>query len=115
MISFFNRTRIFFKRRIGRQALLGREIGKARIGVQMGDDGVDRCARSREEDIDAFRREQDGAQQAQCLAARGEIGLECLAIGEGDELVAGNIDDGHGKNLFSKPALYEAALPCRGV
>ena len=83
------------ERLVGRQALLGCQVGEARIGAQLGDDGIDRLPRTGEEDVDALGREEDRALETERDAARGKRGLERLAVGERDELVAGNIDDGH--------------------
>ncbi len=79
-----------------RQALLGRDIREARVGVEPGHEGVDGVARAGQEHVDALGRQQDRALEVGRLAARAHFRTQGLDVVQRDEFVSGNIDDLHG-------------------
>ncbi len=86
-------------RLLGRIAFLHFQVGEAGVAADPGQVLVDLGARAGHEHIDAFRRQQDGAFQAQFGADGLVLGAHLFGVVEGDELVGGDVDvSGSGSN-----------------
>ncbi|MCY1523187.1 hypothetical protein D9M68_580750 [compost metagenome] len=77
----------------GRPAFLGFEVGKARVGAQVGQEGVDGLRRPRQKQVDTFGRQQDRAHQAQGLRALAQGLTQHGAVVDAHELVGGDIQN----------------------
>mmetsp|Transcript_6945 Transcript_6945/g.16764 ORF Transcript_6945/g.16764 Transcript_6945/m.16764 type:complete len:320 (+) Transcript_6945:23-982(+) len=77
-------------------AALGRQRVEARVGPQFGHPGVDGLGRAGEEEVDALLGDQHRALQAQGLGARMQALAQRLGVGQRDEQIAGDVEDGAG-------------------
>ncbi|MNL40414.1 hypothetical protein D3C87_1627590 [compost metagenome] len=92
----------FAERHVAAMAELHFQIGEARVGAQVPQEGVDTLGRAGQEQIDALFGQQDGPFE------RGGAGLsqqQDAQLGQGiqrNEFISGDIDDGsHGKAMGS--------------
>ena len=72
------------------------ERGEAGVFLQRGHPGVDAICRAGQEEVDAFFRQQHRAFEAQVGGALVERSRSAAQSGRGDELVAGDVEDGAG-------------------
>ena len=79
-------------RLFGRHAFLPLQVGQAGVAAHPGEVLVDLRARAGDEHVDALRRQQDRALQAQLVALRLVLRAQFFEVVEGDELVGGDID-----------------------
>ena len=81
-------------------AVLHRQIGETPVFGQGIDERLYAGARSRQEQVDAFRRHQHAALQPEPLAQRPHARRHGFAVGEAHETVGGDVEDrSHGRNV----------------
>ena len=94
---FFQLDQHALVRLLIRQAFLPFQVRQAGVAAHPGEEVVDMLARAREEHVDAFRRQQDGALQAQRQALLLVQGTHGFRIGQRDEFIRGDIDKRGGR------------------
>ena len=96
---FFQLDQHALVRLLVRQAFLPFQIGQTRIAAHPGEEAVDMLARARQEHVDAFRRQQNRALQAQRQALLLIQGAHGFRVVQRNEFIRCNIDkcgDGRG-------------------
>jgi hypothetical protein len=76
------------------------ECSKPRIGLKLAQEAADRFRRSGQEQVDAFACQQDGANETQGSALRGQQVPQRAGVLQGHETVGGNIQHGIHRGRF---------------
>ena len=90
----FDLDQHFFEGLCGRPTLFGRQVGQARLLLQLRHKVPNCQGRPRQKKVDTLLGQQDGALELQVVGTRQQRVAQSLGVGQRHELVGGNVQDG---------------------